>query len=123
MIGCVEFDRVPIHVGEGRGDRAFCQSRYFRKNVAHSVGVEVPVSAGIQQFADPEHLEQIELDITHVAFVVTHCSPTLVRQQYDSSADTARQQYTRKPAPQGIQYATVGRDECRCYKVAPSRSH
>ncbi len=71
MIGCVEFDRVPIRVGEGRGDRAFCQSRYFRKNVAHSVGVEVPVCAGIQQFADPEHLEQIELDITHVAFVVT----------------------------------------------------
>ena len=68
----VEHGRMAVGVGERFGDRPFGQPGDLVEHGANGVSVEVAVSAGIQNASQSEHLEEVELDITHVGDVVPH---------------------------------------------------
>lgn len=63
---------MPIAFGERLGQRSLGQVRRLSKHLADRRPVEVPKLPGGQHLLQVEHLEEVELEITHVALVVTH---------------------------------------------------
>ena len=61
---------MAVGVGERRGDRALCEAGHLVEHGARGVGVQVPVTATGQDVAQRQHLEEVELDVTHIGDVV-----------------------------------------------------
>src|SRR6478672_4083875 len=67
----VEGRRVPVAVRE-RLRRSGGQFRGLSQHLAHRVAVEVAERCGGQNLVQVEYLEEVELEISHVALVMTH---------------------------------------------------
>src|SRR6185312_9331808 len=59
-------------VRERLRDRSGGQFRGLSQHLAHRVAVEVAERAGGQGLLQVEHFEEVELEISHVALVMTH---------------------------------------------------
>ena len=68
----VEGRRVAVGVGERLGQRPLGQPRRLVEHLSHGLAVEVTELAGGQHLLQVEHLEEVELQVTHVALVVAH---------------------------------------------------
>ena len=72
----VERRRVAVGVGERLGERALGQLRRLVEHLAYGLAVEVTELAGRQRLLQLQHLEKVELEITHIALVVAHDQPS-----------------------------------------------
>ena len=68
----VERRRVAVGVGEGFGQWALGLTRRLVEHLSDGLAVEVTELAGGQRLLQVEHLEEVELQIAHVALVVAH---------------------------------------------------
>ena len=66
--------RVAVGVDEGRGEVGLGETRDLLDHFACGVGVEVGVRTGAEHLVATEHLEEVELDVTDVALVVSQLS-------------------------------------------------
>ena len=68
----VERRRVAVGVGERFGERALGQLRRLVEHLSYGLAVEVTELAGCQRLLQLQHLEKVELEVAHIALVVTH---------------------------------------------------
>ena len=68
----VECRWVAVGLGERLGDGALGLLCRLVEHLSHRFGVQIAELAGRQDLFQVEHLEEVELEITHVALVVTH---------------------------------------------------
>ncbi len=68
----IECRRVAVGVGERFRQRALGQPRRLVEHLPNRLPVEVAELARRQCLLQGEHLEEVELQIAHVALVVTH---------------------------------------------------
>ena len=83
----VERRRVAVGVGEGFGQRALGLTRRLVEHLSDGLAVEVTELAGGQRLLQVEHLEQVELQIAHVALVVAHALRLSLRTHRGTVAD------------------------------------
>ncbi|WP_457920270.1 hypothetical protein [Mycolicibacterium monacense] len=70
--GGVEPDRVSVGLHVGFGQWAFGKADNLFEDVAHRLGVEIAVTAVVEQSVNTEDLEKVELDISDVGAEVCH---------------------------------------------------
>ena len=68
----VERRRIPVGFGEGFREWTLSLPRGLLQHFAHGLAVEVTELPGGQCLLQVQHLEQVELQITHVALVMPH---------------------------------------------------
>ena len=83
----VERRRVAVGVGERFRERPLGQPRRLVEHLSHGLAVEVTELAGGQRLLQVEHLEQVELQIAHVALVVAHALRLSLRTDRGTVAD------------------------------------
>jgi len=72
VCGGVEHGGVAVGLGERLGQRTLGEALHLGEHAARGDFVEVGELAGAQPLAEPEHLEEGELDVAEVALVVAH---------------------------------------------------
>ena len=72
MLVRVERRRVAVGVGERLRERPLGQASGLHQHLPHRVAVQVAELAAGQRLVEFQHLEQVELEVAHVALVVTH---------------------------------------------------
>ena len=103
----VEDRRVAVSLGERLGDRTGGQPVDLVQDPARGLLVELGIRLRAQQVLPAQHLEQVELDVTEVALVVTHRGLP-VRSQRMLLASNKRSYYQR---------VTRARARRRCRRV------
>ena len=74
--GCrVEHRWVAVGLGEGVRERADGQPVHLGQHAVHDLLVQFLIGGLAEHVLPPQHLEQVELDVAQVAFVVTQLSP------------------------------------------------
>ena len=72
MGGRVEHRRIPVRVGEGLGERAGGHPLELVEDAADGLFVKFGVGGLTEQILTPQHLEEVELDVSQVALIVAH---------------------------------------------------
>ena len=70
--GRIEDRRVPVGLGERLGEGTGSEPVHLVQDPAGSLLIQVRIRLRAQQVLPPQHLEQVELDVTEVALVVAH---------------------------------------------------
>ncbi|SKX65793.1 Uncharacterised protein [Mycobacteroides abscessus subsp. abscessus] len=87
----VEGRGIAVALGERIGDDALCQVLHLAEHVDSGLVVEIAELSGLEDLVEFEHVEEVELQVAHIALVMTHCWFLLLDLAYKPRADDRRE--------------------------------